>query len=152
MGGVYYPTATSTATAPPSMVMAAVPPPVPTHDERERKVVQPYEPSMPDEVRLIPGQTVIVLEAYPDQWARIFVQDTKETGMAPIGCLEGGEFHVPARFMAPEVTNPYGSPTTSMMASTPLTTSSQMMSMPYPASPTPTTETTQHISISNYKA
>ncbi|KAJ3088511.1 hypothetical protein HK102_008569, partial [Quaeritorhiza haematococci] len=49
-----------------------------SQDERERIVIHAHDPTMPDEVRLTPGQPVIVLETYPDQWARMFVPTTKQ--------------------------------------------------------------------------
>ncbi|KAJ3065667.1 hypothetical protein HK102_007845 [Quaeritorhiza haematococci] len=101
------------ATVPPPGPGPVPPPgmgPAVGQDARERKVMHPYEPTMPDEVRLTPGEAVIVLETYPDQWARMFLPITKETGMAPLGCLEGPELHLNPRLLAPEVLTAASSP------------------------------------------
>ncbi|KAJ3214499.1 casein kinase 2 regulatory subunit [Clydaea vesicula] len=60
-------------------------------DPREKLVLKSYIARGYDELSIKKGNTVLVLETFPDGWARVFFKKENISGMFPIGCLENGE-------------------------------------------------------------
>ncbi|THV03965.1 hypothetical protein K435DRAFT_607785, partial [Dendrothele bispora CBS 962.96] len=47
-----------------------------------------FDPSLPDELRISPGETLRVLAEYDDGWSSCLKVSTGEEGMVPIECYD----------------------------------------------------------------
>ncbi|KAI8813549.1 hypothetical protein BJ742DRAFT_865593 [Cladochytrium replicatum] len=93
------------------------PPEIPELDELDPElmiVVYPYEPAMPDELRLTPGEDIIVLKNFDDGWGLGALVSTRQQGAFPIVCVARpnelpSDFFVPAPEPPQQLDNSRGS-------------------------------------------
>jgi hypothetical protein len=58
-------------------------------------VARPFVPTLHDELKVFPGESVVVLQAFDDGWAQVR-NERKESGLIPIDCFREKGENVPA--------------------------------------------------------
>ncbi|KAJ3050076.1 hypothetical protein HK097_008933 [Rhizophlyctis rosea] len=82
------------------------PPVAPTRSPSQTvpmRVIHPYNPTLQDELTLVPGTTILLLKAFDDGWALGLQPETGKQGAFPLVCVAPVEGDAPA--LTPEQVN-----------------------------------------------
>lgn len=67
-----------------------------SHFARVEVIRRPFVPALEDEMAVVPGERVRMLQRFPDGWARAENVATRRRGVIPIDCLRTPEQDLPA--------------------------------------------------------
>ncbi|KZT73951.1 hypothetical protein DAEQUDRAFT_661785 [Daedalea quercina L-15889] len=67
-----------------------------SHFARVETIRRPFEPALEDEMGVVPGERVRMLQRFPDGWAYAEKVGSRRRGIIPIDCLRTPEEDLPA--------------------------------------------------------